>query len=675
MAEKIVQKLMTQVLLRNDTANNWSTVNPTLSKGEIGIEINTGLFKIGTGLDAWNSLPYAYEKLPLDSKYFEFNGSKELTLNVNGTFEDGALLQIVDGELAWVKPDNSTVEGLSANVKTLIDELYDVTDGKVPADGVSRIDELDTAVATNAQGIADNAVAIEGINNKIAEIEGDYADVVASISETKAELEGKIALKADQSAFEGHVSTYNEHLTAQAEIDAEQDRRLTEVEGLAESNTNRVVALETTVNGAEGEEGLVARVVALETAIGEGAEIDSRLDAAEADIDALEAKVGHDVEGETPATGLFLEVDQAKAAADEADRKAQAAQNAADSAQADVDAVTEEVYGKDAEGELNAKSRITVLEERVTDLEVFEHDTYATKDELKEVSDKVDVLVGTGTGSVAEALGAAQAAQNTADANAEAIEKLNGGVEEEGSVAKAIKDSQDAQNTTIAATYATKEELAAEAKARGDKDTELAGLIADNAANIEANANDIADIKTEIQNLASSGLKRQIVEVEGKYGLEALQALDGKAENVVYLVKESATASDYAEYMYVNGSFEKIGATAATWDGYVTEEELATELTNYDTRTVAEGKFTSKTVFEQHENDVRAELGEKPEEGTVWGSIADLEANKLDAADQVVKSVSEDFTVTEAGELSINRTKVFVLDGGSAAGWPSPEEA
>lgn len=36
----------------------WETQNPILQRGEIGIEQDTEKFKIGNGLDRWNSLPY-----------------------------------------------------------------------------------------------------------------------------------------------------------------------------------------------------------------------------------------------------------------------------------------------------------------------------------------------------------------------------------------------------------------------------------------------------------------------------------------------------------------------------------------------------------------------------------------------------------------------------------------
>lgn len=47
------------LLLRNDPAATWATNNPTLAKGELGIENDTRKFKIGDGITAWNNLKYA----------------------------------------------------------------------------------------------------------------------------------------------------------------------------------------------------------------------------------------------------------------------------------------------------------------------------------------------------------------------------------------------------------------------------------------------------------------------------------------------------------------------------------------------------------------------------------------------------------------------------------------
>nr|DAG74319.1 MAG TPA: hyaluronidase [Caudoviricetes sp.] len=48
-----------RIQLRNDTAENWTTANPVLLKGEMGVEIDTGKTKIGNGTDDWKTLKYS----------------------------------------------------------------------------------------------------------------------------------------------------------------------------------------------------------------------------------------------------------------------------------------------------------------------------------------------------------------------------------------------------------------------------------------------------------------------------------------------------------------------------------------------------------------------------------------------------------------------------------------
>ena len=51
-------QLTVKIALRNDTAANWTSANPILLKGEIGIEIDTNKFKVGDGTTNWVSLDY-----------------------------------------------------------------------------------------------------------------------------------------------------------------------------------------------------------------------------------------------------------------------------------------------------------------------------------------------------------------------------------------------------------------------------------------------------------------------------------------------------------------------------------------------------------------------------------------------------------------------------------------
>lgn len=48
-----------RIQLRNDTAENWTTKNPVLLQGEMGVEFDTGKIKIGNGTDHWTTLKYS----------------------------------------------------------------------------------------------------------------------------------------------------------------------------------------------------------------------------------------------------------------------------------------------------------------------------------------------------------------------------------------------------------------------------------------------------------------------------------------------------------------------------------------------------------------------------------------------------------------------------------------
>lgn len=79
--------------IRNDTAANWTSVNPVLATGELAIERDSKKFKIGDGSTDWNDLTYATQGQQGeqgakgdtgDSLEFSWNGTK-LGVRVEGT--------------------------------------------------------------------------------------------------------------------------------------------------------------------------------------------------------------------------------------------------------------------------------------------------------------------------------------------------------------------------------------------------------------------------------------------------------------------------------------------------------------------------------------------------------------------------------------------------------------
>jgi hypothetical protein len=62
-----------QIQFRRGTASEWTSANPILAVGEMGLETDTNQFMIGNGSTAWNSLGYGGIAGP--------SGDPRLTLN------------------------------------------------------------------------------------------------------------------------------------------------------------------------------------------------------------------------------------------------------------------------------------------------------------------------------------------------------------------------------------------------------------------------------------------------------------------------------------------------------------------------------------------------------------------------------------------------------------------
>ena len=101
-----------KILIRRDTAANWTSTNPTLSAGEFGYETDTNKIKIGSGSTAWNSLGY-------------FTGTEATTL---GNLSDVTITSVSTGQVlkwngsAWV----NSADDAGTTINSL-DDIGDVT--------------------------------------------------------------------------------------------------------------------------------------------------------------------------------------------------------------------------------------------------------------------------------------------------------------------------------------------------------------------------------------------------------------------------------------------------------------------------------------------------------------------------------------------------------------------
>lgn len=66
----MVKVIKTTFKLKRANANQWAQINPILSAGEPGFELDTNKLKIGDGITSWNLLPYIVD---LESLHNEFD--------------------------------------------------------------------------------------------------------------------------------------------------------------------------------------------------------------------------------------------------------------------------------------------------------------------------------------------------------------------------------------------------------------------------------------------------------------------------------------------------------------------------------------------------------------------------------------------------------------------------
>lgn len=89
---KLAQKnINARIIQKIDSAPNWKTNNTVLLAGELGIESNTGLVKIGNGTTPWNSLSYINSANALQS-----NSAIATTTDQLNYFEDVGVPVIFD---------------------------------------------------------------------------------------------------------------------------------------------------------------------------------------------------------------------------------------------------------------------------------------------------------------------------------------------------------------------------------------------------------------------------------------------------------------------------------------------------------------------------------------------------------------------------------------------------
>ena len=453
-----------------------------------------------------------YDKDAIDGKVDTINGAIDLKANAADVYTKDD----VDGMVNDLEAADLAINNLIGDVsegKTVVEMIADA--GDVAAGEVERLEGL----------IGDNADAIaQEVTNR-----------GTAISDLKEELEGKIDVKADQTALDAEV------------------QRATGVEGGFET---RIKAIEDDYLKAADKTELQGNI---DTLTGVVETLRDGVDAEKVDgvIDLINYVEEHGAE----VTGMKEDIaDNAQAIVDEAAR-ASGAEEAlggridtlsgvveGKAAQADLEGLDDRVEVAEGkittlEGEMDAiEGRATTLEGKVANLETASA-THATKDELQAVSDVAEAAV-----TVEEMKAAISAAGHASQTDLaahidDAVKHITADERAAWNAAeKNAKDHSDA-NLETAKAYADQAELDAIAAAKTETESQVAAEAAIARAAEQANA-------TAISNEATAR-EQAVAGVQGDldaYKTSNNTAVAGKADKATtlagYGITDAMTADD-----------------------------------------------------------------------------------------------------------------------------------
>ena len=145
--------MATKIQIRRDTSENWNSLNPTLSLGELGFETNTGKFKIGNGSSAWTALDY-------------FLDSSDIAVYL--TAASASTIYATKAELANVDLSGYLTESSASTIYATKTELDNI--------------DLSSASAAAVAAIVDSAPATLNTLNELAAALNDDANFSSTVT-------------------------------------------------------------------------------------------------------------------------------------------------------------------------------------------------------------------------------------------------------------------------------------------------------------------------------------------------------------------------------------------------------------------------------------------------------------------------------------------------------------
>lgn len=187
-----------QIQFRRDTAANWTSANPTLAAGEMGINTTTNQFKIGDGTTAWNSLSYA----PLSGTVSELNAIEDVTIT---SASNGQFLKW--NGTAWVNDAIDLGSDTTGNYMVDVSQGTGITVTHTPGEGsTATIANAGVLSVNGSTGVITGVVTTADSGTVTSAMIADSTIVNGDISSSAAIAHSKLANITAGSVLLGNVS-------------------------------------------------------------------------------------------------------------------------------------------------------------------------------------------------------------------------------------------------------------------------------------------------------------------------------------------------------------------------------------------------------------------------------------------------------------------------------------
>lgn len=274
------RKLITKIVLRNDTTQNWAIVADTmiLLRGEVGLEYtDAGVkMKIGDGISTWRQLPYFISEsgaeLPNSFTWADLLGvvpEGELSFTQNLNLAKPGLGDIVDIqvlntnadiiEAAIVDLDEKIINSISRidnkiteiqNSLTNCEERIIALENRQPADGDVVIpEELLIPLREDISALQKRVLELENKTPDLSEIENSLERLVNQINIIEQNYITKKELTSVKESFQKDIAAISntfvtkEDLTSVKEIVYDNSHRIEEINKQAQELSNHIDTL------------------------------------------------------------------------------------------------------------------------------------------------------------------------------------------------------------------------------------------------------------------------------------------------------------------------------------------------------------------------------------------------------------------------------------------------